>query len=117
MALVVLILLIIFGPERMPQMAKALGEAIREYRKASETPFYEVPTPPKPSEEQVLMDTAKKLGITTEGKTTEQIAEEILKKAGEVSKELQSQPTPAAEAAEKKEPIEKKESTGQTQTK
>jgi len=43
MALVVLILLIIFGPERMPQMARALDEAIREYRKVAEAPFYEAP--------------------------------------------------------------------------
>lgn len=113
MALVVLILLIIFGPERMPQMAKAIGEALREYRRASEAPFYEPPTPQKPSEEKVLIDTATKLGIATEGKTTDQLAAEILKKAGEVSKEPQPQPKPVAEKTEK-EPAEKKESKPQT---
>lgn len=117
MALVVLVLLLIFGPERMPQMAKALGQAIREFRKASESPFYEAPTPPKPTQEKALMDTAKKLGITTEGKTTEQVAEEIVKKAGEVSKGVPSQPAPVAEAAEKKGPIKKKEPVAKTKTK
>jgi len=102
MILVALILLMVFGPERMPQMARALGEAVREYRKVAEAPLQDmfnppkptVVTPPKPTEKQVLIDTAKKLGITTEGKTTEQLAEEILKKASEVSKELTSQPAP-----------------------
>lgn len=110
MALVVLILLVVFGPERMPQMARALGEAIREYRKVAEAPLSEAPPLPKPTEDQVLIDTAKKLGITTEGKTTEQIAAEILKKASEVRKELPPQPAPSTEATEEGKPTEKKES-------
>ncbi len=89
LALVILILLIIFGPEKLPEMARALGKAVREYRKAS-SQIFESLTTPKPTEEQLLIETAKKLGIPTEGKTAEQISQEILKKASEASKEAEA---------------------------
>jgi len=34
--LIVFIILILFGPKRLPQLARALGEAVREYKKGLE---------------------------------------------------------------------------------
>ena len=57
--LLFLIILLIFGPSQIPKMARGLGQAIREFRKAQreitdeinreETPA-EKETPPKPVE-------------------------------------------------------------------
>lgn len=104
LALIVVIMLIIFGPEKLPDMARALGKAMQEYRKASSQIFEPLTTTPKPTEGQMLMETAKKLGIPTEGKTTEQISQEILKKASEVSKEAEAKAAAEKKVEEKKAP-------------
>jgi sec-independent protein translocase protein TatA len=33
-AIILLVVLIIFGPSKLPQMGKAMGQAIREFKKA-----------------------------------------------------------------------------------
>ena len=73
--------LILWGPKKLPELARAIGEARREFETASK----EVTGPPpttetKPSSDDLLIETAKKLGISTEGKTKEQISQEIVKK-------------------------------------
>jgi len=79
--------LILWGPKKLPELAKAIGEARKEFQKASK----EVTKPPseeetKPSSDDLLIETAQMLGISTEGKTKEQIALEIVEK-GKASKE------------------------------
>lgn len=81
-ALILVIVLILFGGRKLPQLAKAIGETIREYRKASSEPIAEEPPKPKTeSEEQILKETARKLGIDVQGKTAEQLSEEIVKRS------------------------------------
>jgi sec-independent protein translocase protein TatA len=92
-ALILAIVLIVFGPKKLPQLAKSVGDAIKQYREASEgkTPTQpaEQPTQPQPAqpvqqstkESDLLLETAKKLGIQTEGKTMEQISKEITEAA------------------------------------
>lgn len=98
-ALILLIVLILFGPKKLPELAKSVGQAVREYKKASEGVLEELspastakPLTPqeKPAqnvieerEKKALIEAAKKLGIETEGKTIEQISEEIIKKTEE----------------------------------
>jgi len=88
-ALILAIVLIIFGPKKLPQLAKSVGDAIRQYKAASEGTFTDAPTESqstaKTSETNVLIETAKKLGIKTEGKTMDQISKEI--------EEMASRPT------------------------
>ena len=89
-ALILAIVLIIFGPKKLPELAKGLGDAIRQYRQASEgvgglipgTPTQPLPqtpvTPATTRSGDLLIQTAKNLGIQTEGKTMEQISKEIV---------------------------------------
>ncbi len=80
-ALILVVVFILFGPKRLPELAKGIGEAMRNYREASEgiAPSSET-KPSKRSEEEALIKTAKSLGISTEGKTLEEISNEIVTK-------------------------------------
>ena len=61
----------LFGATRVKGLAKALGEGVSEYKKAtSETPAQE-------DEKQTIIQAAKKIGIETEGKNIKQIIKEI----------------------------------------
>lgn len=59
---------LIFGPSKIPELAKAIGRARREYEKASKG---------LDEEADKIIELAKSLGINVEGKTIEQIVEEI----------------------------------------
>ena len=82
-------ILIIFGPKNIPKLAKSLGDAIRIYRKASEEGEEEEEGKSKKVdvEEKNLFKVAEELGIDTEGKSKEEIAEAITKKLGEKKEE------------------------------
>ena len=41
---IILVVLVVFGPEKMPQLARSLGRAIREFRKAYNTVTEDVMT-------------------------------------------------------------------------
>ncbi|MGA3405566.1 MAG: twin-arginine translocase TatA/TatE family subunit [Candidatus Bathyarchaeia archaeon] len=81
---VVGILLVVFlwGPQKLPELARSIGLAKKEFEKAAK----EVSSPQAPSTTPVeastdpLIVAAKSLGISTEGKTKEQIAKEIAEK-------------------------------------
>lgn len=103
---VIAIVIILWGPAKIPEFAKALGRAKGEFQKAQDeftraasetstaptagstsTPAaatastatfaYPPPPPPLRNKDEVLIDTARSLGISTEGKTREQISQEI----------------------------------------
>ncbi|MGZ3733275.1 MAG: twin-arginine translocase TatA/TatE family subunit [Parachlamydiaceae bacterium] len=90
------IVVILWGPAKIPEFAKALGRAKGEFSKAQNeftkaanettstrtvTNFNVPPPPALKSRDEVLIDAARSLGISTEGKTREQISEEISLKA------------------------------------
>jgi sec-independent protein translocase protein TatA len=89
---VVAIVIIMWGPAKIPQFARALGQAKGEFSKASKefnnaalatenTPTAAAPGPQPTAaiktKDELLLETAQKLGIPTEGKTREQLSEEI----------------------------------------
>jgi len=79
--LAIVAVLILWGPKKLPELARAIGEARKEYQKASKEltkPLSEEET--KSSSDDLLIETAQMLGISTEGKTKEEIAQEIVKK-------------------------------------
>jgi len=81
---VVAIVIIMWGPGKIPEFAKALGRAKGEFAKASKE-FSESTTDTSArstsstikTKDEILIDTAKSFGITTDGKSREQISEEI----------------------------------------
>jgi sec-independent protein translocase protein TatA len=92
---VVAIVIIMWGPAKIPEFARALGRAKGEFSKASKefdqtasltanAPTTAAPSAiakPLRSKDEVLLETARNLGISTDGKTREQISEEIGAKA------------------------------------
>ena len=78
----ILVILFIWGPQKLPEMAKSLGLAKREFEKAAkEMTTMATTSAPAAStgspQQDPLIAAAKSLGITTEGKTKEQLGSEI----------------------------------------
>jgi sec-independent protein translocase protein TatA len=77
----ILIMIFLWGPQKLPELAKSIGQAKREFEKAAREASAVSTTPTSmPSEnpaQDPLIVAAKSLGITTEGKTKEDIAKEI----------------------------------------
>ena len=90
---VVAIIIIMWGPAKIPEFARSLGRAKGEFKKA-QTEFTAAatsssnittnaatvqskPAPAIKTKDEMLLEAAQRLGISTEGKTREQISEEI----------------------------------------
>ncbi len=85
---VIAVVIFLWGPQKIPELARALGRAKREFDTASHemtqainTPQGQVAYAPAKSADEVLVETARKLGISTEGKTREQLSQEIVAKS------------------------------------
>ena len=86
---IIAVVVILWGPAKIPEFARALGRAKGEFENASKefnTASTQVSTQAPVtnvarSSDDLLIETAKKLGIKTEGKTREQISAEIAEKA------------------------------------
>ncbi len=86
---IIAVVVILWGPAKIPEFARALGRAKGEFENASkefnsaatqvttQTPATNVVR----SSDDLLIETARKLGIKTEGKTRDQISAEIVEKA------------------------------------
>lgn len=78
------ILLLVFGPKKLPELARQLGEAFYEFRKASSSIVKAVESPPiaknKTGVNSVIKDIAERLEVNTEGKDIKQITEQIMRK-------------------------------------
>ena len=72
------IILIIFlvRPRAITDLARSAGQVVAEFKKGKRE------SEKAPGDGGLLVETAEKLGIRTEGKTPGQIREEILAKAG-----------------------------------
>lgn len=69
--LVLMILLLIFGATRVRGLAKALGDGVREFKKASSE---------KEDETDAIIEAANRMGIETKGKDIKQIMKEMNEK-------------------------------------
>ncbi len=70
--LIILIVILLFGAQKIPELARALGRAQKEFQRARDE-VEEEAKPPPVTEEERLRRAAKDLGISTEGKTIEEI--------------------------------------------
>ncbi len=82
---IVIVVVLLFGASRLPQVARSLGRAGGEFQKGKLEADQEVQRMKEqagssaPSEHEKLLKAAHELGISTEGKTDEQIRDEVRK--------------------------------------
>ena len=89
--ILLLIAILLFGSKKIPELARSLGQAMREFRKASSGLLEEEEEAPKQKEEvkkdesleKLIHELADKLGVEKEGKNTEELAKEVIEKAKE----------------------------------
>jgi sec-independent protein translocase protein TatA len=78
---VVIVVFIVLGPKKIPELARALGMAKKEFTEGTQTAVASpAPATAPGMGEDDLMVAAKRLGISTEGKTRDQISAEIVRK-------------------------------------
>jgi len=78
----ILIVVLIWGPQKLPELARSVGLAKKEFDKAVKETSSAVTTgtsSTQPASDPLIV-AAKNLGIATEGKTKEEIAREIADK-------------------------------------
>ena len=79
---ILFIILLLFGGRKLPELARSMGSAVREYTNASKEPLKYVESKTKTKEEEerdAILEAARKLGIETEGRSIKEIAEELVK--------------------------------------
>jgi len=79
---IIIVVVVVMGPKRIPELARALGSAKKEFNAGAAAPTQtsSVSMAGAGMAEDDLMVAARKLGISTEGKTREQISAEIVRK-------------------------------------
>jgi sec-independent protein translocase protein TatA len=74
--IIAFIILIIWGPSKIPQLARSFGQAVREFRRGARE------NEPEPE----LIEIAKKLGIDPTGKSRDELLTEINNKLAQQKK-------------------------------
>ena len=80
----ILVVVFLWGPQKLPELAKSIGLAKKEFEKAAKeatTTATTVTGTTSQAATDPLIVAAKELGISTEGKTKEEIAKEIAEKS------------------------------------
>jgi sec-independent protein translocase protein TatA len=81
---VVVIVVLLWGPKKIPELARSIGLARKEFQAGAKDAAGTSSTPSPTTQSSVpkddLIETARKLGISTEGKTRQQISDEIVKR-------------------------------------
>lgn len=72
----IILIVFLFRPRVVTDLARSAGQVVAEFRKGKRE------SEKTTKDEELLVETAERLGIRTEGKTSNQIREEILAKAG-----------------------------------
>ena len=78
---ILFIVLLLFGGRKLPELARSMGEAVREFNRATSSPtaYVDEKTKKENEERQAIIDAAKKLGIEVEGRDINEIAQDIVK--------------------------------------
>lgn len=73
------IILLLFGGRKLPDLAKGMGTAVKEFNDASREDEQYKPRSEEDEKRYAVINAAKKLGISTEGRSIQEISEEIAK--------------------------------------
>lgn len=88
---ILVIALLLLGPSKLPQLARSIGEALREFRKAASGATEEDKKAVSAiaskqsisdSDRQILLDIAKRMGIDVSGLSDSEILRKIQEKVG-----------------------------------
>jgi sec-independent protein translocase protein TatA len=95
----VLVVIFLWGPNKIPELARSIGQARKEFEKAQKElttlPSSESsPASTESAPDDALISTAKRLGISTEGKTREEISKDIVEKATSTGADSAGQSSP-----------------------
>jgi sec-independent protein translocase protein TatA len=78
----VVAVILIWGPQKIPELARSIGKARKEFDDASKGLMQPTAgSPTTASTPDSLIDTAQKLGISTQGKTRQELSDEIVRLA------------------------------------
>ena len=77
---IVIVVFLVLGPKKIPELARALGMAKKEYTAGTQATPSSSSAAGSSMGGDDLMIAAQRLGISTEGKTREQISAEIVRK-------------------------------------
>jgi len=94
--LIVVVVIVLFGASKIPELARSLGKATGEFKKGKTEIENELSDIGKPGRERKpaeissskIKTMAKDLGIATEGKSDEQLLDEIQKKMIKIEKKV-----------------------------
>lgn len=80
-----IVVILLWGPSKLPELARGLGRAKAEFERASREYLYETPkkeakktSADEADTDETIILIAKMLGLNTEGKNKEQILQEIV---------------------------------------
>jgi sec-independent protein translocase protein TatA len=75
------IVLLLFGGRKLPELARSMGQAVKEFNKATREPtkYIDEKTRKEKEEREAIIEAAKKLGIEVEGRDIKDIAQDIVK--------------------------------------
>lgn len=74
----VIAVILIWGPQKIPELARSIGRARKEFDEASKGLTNPTASTQSLSSPDSLIDTAQRLGISTQGKTRQEISDEIV---------------------------------------
>ena len=79
MILILVVALFLFGPDKIPEMARSLGKAAGEFKKAQTETENEIKRLAEPLNEKdtKIHNLAVEMGLDVQNKTSEQLVEEI----------------------------------------
>jgi TatA/E family protein of Tat protein translocase len=75
--IILIVIVILFGPKKLPELARNLGRAMVEFNRAKEELIREVERPEGRPQLAEVREIARNLGIDTAGKGEEEILKEI----------------------------------------
>lgn len=79
--LILIAALFLFGPDKIPELARSLGKSMGEFKKAQMEAEFDVRQINKPEDKNTkIQKLAIEMGLDVDNKTTEQIIEEIRSK-------------------------------------
>lgn len=91
--IILVVIFLIWGPSKIPELARSLGKAKKEFQKAmkeaeeiKEQALSSVDAQELKKDVDMLMDIAKKLGVPTEGRTKAEIYNDVMEKLGKSAK-------------------------------